>query len=183
MKPERLYTMKITVKLTADELLDVLEAVEQEAYELGMEVLDEDFNPVNETCSELFDLLDTALTTMGVEIEEDVEGDVYEWEEDDEDEDDDEWDEYEEEEDEDEDEDEDEEEDPIKRMIYRNEDGSPVIRESDARRLLRLICNSIEAVEKERGKIYSYDEKVEAVQNIMMHIAKVYGIWGVDMGK
>ncbi len=181
MKPERLYTMKITVKLTADELLDVLEAVEKEAYELGMEVLDENFNPVNETCSELFDLLDTALTTMGVEIEEDVEGDVYEWEEDDEDEDEDEWDEYEE--DEDEDEDENEEEDPIKRMIYRNENGSTVIRESDAKYLLHLICNSIEAVEKERGMVYSYDEKVEAVQNIMMHIAKVYGIWGVDMGK
>lgn len=178
MKPERLYTMKITVKLTADELLDVLEAVEKEAYELGMEVLDEDFNPVNETCSELFDLLDTALTTMGVEIEEDVEGDVYEWEEDeDEDDWDDEWDEDEEDE-----EDEDEDEDPIKRMIYRNENGSTVIRESDAKHLLHLIYDSIGAVEKERGVVYSHDEKVKATQNIMMIIAKVYGIWGVDMG-
>ena len=59
--------MKIDVKLTADELMDVVDAIMDEAIDRGYDPVDDE-----ETLDDLLNIVDAAMTAMGIEIVEDT---------------------------------------------------------------------------------------------------------------
>jgi hypothetical protein len=95
--------MKMNLKLTADELMNVVDAAMDEAIDRGYDPDDE------ETVEDMLHIVDAALSAMGIEITEDVDVDA-----------------------EDEDEDEDEDFDPIDEMVYVLDDGRGAISFADA---------------------------------------------------
>jgi hypothetical protein len=153
--------MKLNVKLTADELQNVLDAATNEALDNGLLY---DDNEDDMSC--LFAAVDAALTAMGIEISEDVEDDEdIDW---DEDEDEDDWgDEFGEEEEE-------EEDDPIADMVYEL-NGKAVISKENATMLLEMITDVVLNDDRIPAHL-----KGDAVQNIFLNFCKDKGIWGVD---
>lgn len=95
--------MKMNLKLTADELMNVVDAAMDEAIDRG-------YDPYNEeTVEDMLNIVDAALSAMDIEITEDADADT-----------------------EDEDEDEDEDVDPIDEMTYVLDDGRVAISFADA---------------------------------------------------
>lgn len=161
--------MKLNVKLTADELMNVVDAAMNEAME--QELYFDNFG--NENVKEILAVVDAALTAMGIEIVEDDDGDdddnwvAYD--------DDGEWGDAEDSApwygDEDEyDEDEKEDNDPIADMLYVLDDGRTAIKEENAYSLLDMI----RAVGKKRG--LSDEQADSAAHMILLQIGEDYGI-------
>ena len=162
LKPEREVTMKLNVKLTADELQNVLDAAANEALDNGL-LYDDD----NDDMACLFAAVDAALAAIGIEVSEDTEAEEEEEEEEEEDYD--EWDEDEDEEDEDE-----EEVDPIEEMIYVLE-GKRVISKDNAHMLLNMMADVV----KHDNRIPA-EAKGEFAQLMFIKFCADKGIWGVD---
>lgn len=150
--------MKLNVKLTADELQNVLDAAANEALDNGLLYDDE-----NDDMACLFAAVDAALAAIGIEVSEDTE------EEEEEEEDYDEWDEDEDEEDEDE-----EEVDPIEEMVYVLE-GKRVISKDNAHMLLGMMADVV----KHDNRIPT-EAKGEFAQLMFIKFCADKGIWGVD---
>ena len=158
--------MKMNLKLTADELMNVVDAAMDEAME--QELYFDNFG--NDNAEEILNVIDAALSAMGIEVSEEVD---------------------EEEEDEEEEEewtpcddcyhpyacdkcdyaeDEEEDDDPIANMLYVLDDGRTAISFKDA----CFLMDMIKETGIERG--LSEDEAIEAAKTIFMKIGKDYGI-------
>lgn len=98
--------MKIDVRLTADELMDVVDAAMDEAIDRGYDPDDE------EVVEDMLNIVDAALSAMGIEVIEDADED---------------------------DEDEEEDNDPIADMLYDLDDGRTAISFEDACFLMDMI--------------------------------------------
>lgn len=66
--------MKLNVKLTADELMNVIDSAVNEAMNRGYEGLE-----VDELTEDMCHVVDAALSAMGIEIEEEVEEDDFDF--------------------------------------------------------------------------------------------------------
>lgn len=151
--------MKLNVKLTADELQNVLDAAANEALDNGLLY---DDNEDDMSC--LFAAVDAALTAIGIEVSEDIEA-----EDEDEDWNDEEWDE-----DEDEDDEEEEEVDPIEEMVYVLE-GKRVVSKENALMLLGMMADVV----KKDNRVPA-EAKGEFTQLMFLKFCADKGIYGVD---
>lgn len=160
-KPERLYTMKMNLKLTADELMNVVDATMDEAIIRGY--CDDD-----ETVNDMLNIVDAALAAMGIEVVEDTD------ENEDEDEDYDEW---------DEDEDEDEEEvptpkSPVSKLLV-EVDGKMFLRESDAQILLDFMRKTV----YEKFNFLPVEKREVILCKMLYKFGEDFGIYGVLKGE
>lgn len=151
--------MKLNVKLTADELMDVVETTMDEAIIRGY--CDDD-----ETVDDMLHIVDAALSAMGIEVIEDVDED--------EDEDYDEW---------DEDEDEDEEEvpttkSPVSELLV-EVDGKMFLRESDAQVLLDFMRKMV----YEKFNFLPVEKREVVLCKIWCKFGEDFGIYGVLKGE
>lgn len=147
--------MELNVKLTADELMDVVDAAVGEAMDRGYDGLD-----VDELTDDMCHIVDAALAAMGIEITEDTDteevdafGVPVDYDSDF-----------------DEDEDEEEDNDPIADMLYVLDDGRTAISFEDA----CFLMDMIKETGMDRG--LSDEEATEAAQHIFLQIGKDYGI-------
>ena len=158
--------MKLNVKLTADELMDVVDAAVNEAIDRGYDGI-----KVDELTEDMTHIVDAALAAMGIEIvedDDDYEDDDEDWDEDeDEDEDEDKEDDGEEEDE--------EEDDPIASMIYMIGD-TVVIAKSDADTIMEIMQNTINL----RASHLSKQKKIELRNQMFIALCKDYGIEGID---
>lgn len=162
-KPERtLGTMKINVKLTADELMNVVDAAMDEAIDRGYDPDDE------EVVEDMLNIVDAALAAMGIEVIEDVDEDE------DEDEDYDEW---------DEDEDEDEEEVPATKSpvgeLLVEVNGKMFLRESDAQVLLDFMRKTV----YEKFNFLPVEKREVVLCKMWCKFGEDFGIYGVLKGE
>lgn len=151
--------MKMSVKLTADELANVVDSVVDTAIDNGFDCIVEDDDEFNA----IFAIVDAALEAMGISIEEDEDEEFY---------------------DEDEDEDEEEEDDPavrfpgIAEMVY-EKDGRGAISEEDAHEVL----DSMKAMIAESCPELNPIEKFELLTKMWLQFGEDFGIEIVDMGE
>lgn len=150
--------MKMSVKLTADELANVVDSVVDTAIDNGFDCIVED----DEEFNAIFAIVDAALEAMGISIEEDEDEEFY-----------------------DEDEDEDEEEDNpavrfpgIAEMVY-EKDGKGAISEEDAHEVL----DSMKAMIAESCPELNPIEKFELLTKMWLQFGEDFGIEIVDMGE
>ena len=141
--------MKLNVKLTADELLNVLEATEIEACNRGWPV-EWDGEPDNDVCADIFAIMDAGLSAMGIEIEEEIEA---------EDEDEDEL--------EDLDEDEEPESDPIEDMIFVR-DGKRCISPDNA----RLLFTNMLSIVAEMYEEMPQEAQIDLAKHLLIEFSK-----------
>ena len=154
--------MELNVKLTADELMNVVDAAMDEAIDRG-------YAPDDETVDDMLHIVDAALSAMGIEVTEDAdteEVDAFGVPVD-----------YDSDFDEDEDEDEEEDNDPIADMLYVLDDGRTAISFEDACFLMDMIHET----GMDRG--LSDEEATKAAQHIFIQIGKDYGIDVVEEEK
>ena len=155
--------MKMSVKLTADELANVVDSVVDTAIDNGFDCIVED----DEEFNAIFAIVDAALEAMGISIEEDEDEDEESYDED-----------------EDEDEDEEEEDDPavrfpgIAEMVY-EKDGRGAISEEDAHNVL----DSMKAMIAESCPELNPMEKFELLTKMWLQFGEDFGIEVVDMGE
>lgn len=152
--------MKLNVKLTADELMDVVDAAVDAARERDYMILEE------ELIEDMTYIVDAALSAMGIEI---VPADEDDADEEEEEVDDfgvptDYWSKFDEKED----------NDPIADMLYDRDDGRTVISFDDA----CFLMDMIKETGIERG--LSEDEAIKATQTIFFKICEDYGIDAVE---
>ena len=145
--------MKMNLKLTADELMNVVDAAMVEASDRGYDPCDE------EIVDDMLHIVDAALSAMGIEITEDAdteEVDTFGVPVD-----------YDSDFDED---DEEEDNDPIADMLYDLDDGRTAISFEDA----CFLMDMIKEIGMDRG--LSDEEATEAAKKIFIQIGKDYGI-------
>ena len=151
--------MKMSVKLTADELANVVDSVVDTAIDNGFDCIVED----DEEFNAIFAIVDAALEAMGISIEEDEDEEFYN---------------------EDEDEEEEEEDDPavrfpgIAEMVY-EKDGRGAISEEDAHEVL----DSMKAMIAESCPELNPIEKFELLTKMWLQFGEDFGIEVVDMGE
>lgn len=144
--------MKLNVKLTADELMDVLEAAEIEAFNRSWPV-EWNGEPDNEVCADIFAIMDAGLSAIGIEIEEEIEVEDEDELED--------WDEDEESEDEE------PEPDPIEDMIF-VQDGKRCISSDNA----RLLFTNMLAVVKDMCEDMSSEAQFDLAKHLLIEFSK-----------
>lgn len=147
--------MKLNVKLTADELMDVLEAAETEAFNRSWPV-EWNGEPDNDVCADIFAIMDAGLSTIGIEIEEEIEAEDEMDEDELED-----WDEDEESEDEE------SEPDPIEDMIF-VQDGKRCISSDNA----RLLFTNMLAVVEDMYEDMSSEARFELAKHLLIEFSK-----------
>ena len=157
-KPERtLSTMKINVKLTADELMDVVDAIMDEAIDRGYDPVDDE-----ETLDDMLNIVDAALSAMGIEVIEDADEDE------DEDEDYDEW---------------NEEEVPTTKSpvgeLLVEVDGKMFLRESDAQVLLDFMRKTV----YEKFNFLPVEKREVVLCKMWCKFGEDFGIYGVLKGE
>lgn len=143
--------MKLSVKLTADELKNVTESIVAKSVELGWL-----YNIEDPDLDEILQIVDAALDSMGIEILEN----------DDEAEEADDW--YE-------DDTEEEEDDPIEEMVFIKE-GKRTISQANATMLLNMVANCV--LQDER---VPDDRKWETIQGVFLAFAKEHELECVEM--
>lgn len=151
--------MKINVKLTADELMDVVDAIMDEAIDRGYDPVDDE-----ETLDDMLNIVDSALSAMGIEVTEDTEAE--------EEEDYDEW-----------DKDEDEEEVPTTKSpvgeLLVEVDGKMFLRESDAQVLLDFMRKTV----YEKFNFLPVEKREAVLCKMWCQFGEDFGIYGVLKGE
>lgn len=152
--------MKLNVKLTADELMDVVDAAVDAARERDYMILEE------ELIEDMTYIVDAALSAMGIEI---VPADEDDADEEEEEVDDfgvptDYWSEFDEEEPE-------PVHDPIAKMLF-TYDGKVTISQKDAMEIVRQMTEMIE----EQGKGLTGEQKTKWLRDALTALAEDYGI-------
>lgn len=145
--------MKMSVKLTADELANVVDSVVDTAIDNGFDCIVEDDDEFNA----IFAIVDAALDAMGISIEEEEED---------------------EEENEDEEEDPEDRFPGIAEMVY-EKDGRGAISEKDAHEVL----DSMKEFIAERCPELNPIEKFELLTKMWLQFGEDFGIEIVDMGE
>ena len=152
--------MKMKIELTADELMNVVDAMMDEAIDRGYDPVDDE-----ETADDLLHIVDAALSAMGIEITEDEEDEDEDFDSDFDDDFD------------DEDEEEDEEDDPIEAMVFLS-NGKRTISKDNADMLLGMVAELILADDR-----IPDNQKWEATQNCFLAFCAEHGLECVDMSE